>query len=84
MAPVRVGRDRKGLWCDCVNGPQPAPPKVSPDCTSDFAAASKDPLFWEDPGEERSLAVEDLARITYTFWKPVEIPIDVTVTVTAK
>jgi hypothetical protein len=34
--------------------------------------------------EAENLALEHLARITFTFWKPIEIPIDLTVEVTPK
>lgn len=90
----RLGRSgarlagKKESWCDCPSGPQPVQPKTSPTYISEFAVGKaievRQTREFEGLAEERPMKLDDYARITYTFWKPVEIPVDLTVTVTAR
>ena len=79
---------KKAAWCDCPDGPQPVRPRTSPAYISEFAVGKaievRQTREYEGAVEERPLKLEDYARITYTFWKPIEIPIDITVTVQTK
>jgi len=83
---------RKEHWCDCPSGPQPVIAPVAPALTNRFSVArnqvDKPTIFF--PGdaegliEEANLALKHLSEIRYTFWKPIEIPIDLTVVVSTK
>ena len=82
-----VRRTKKEHWCDCPNGPQPVVAPVAPVRIDRFSVGrdrSEDskvffPEAFDSIVEVENLALEHLARITFTFWKPIEIPIDFTV-----
>lgn len=77
-------------WCDCPTGPQPVRPATGRSYISEFRAnsviqniqykASSD----EEPIEFEPYTWADFSRLTYTFWKPIVIPIDLTVDVAVK
>jgi hypothetical protein len=42
------------------------------------------PTIFFPEEEDREIGLSDVKRINYTFWKPITIPIDLTVDVPAK
>lgn len=64
-------RPRSG-WCDCESGPVDPGPKRAPPRAYEYRAEA----------QTGDVPLEDVARITCTVWKPIEIPIDFTVELT--
>lgn len=84
------GKGDRKFWCNCPGGPTPILPRPEPERARAFGTRPNEaanPLESESaPGriDEWDLTLEHFARITYTFWKPIEIPIDLTVKVSPK
>jgi len=80
-------RAKKEHWCDCPGGPQPVAFSGAPVHVDHFSVGrngSEDskvffPEAFDGVVDVGDLALEHLARIDFTFWKPIEIPIDLTV-----
>jgi hypothetical protein len=87
-----VRRAKKEHWCDCPDGPQPVAAPVAPASIDRFSVGrdrSEDskiffPEAFDSLVEVENLSLEHLSKITFTFWKPIEIPIALTVTVLPK
>ena len=86
----QVRAPEKKFWCDCPLGPSPMPLAVEPQRVLEMVAGRRwdvDPVISSsEPGgvDESTLELKDYARITYTFWKPIEVPIDLTMEIPAK
>jgi hypothetical protein len=83
-------RETGDHWCDCPAGAQPVPGPAEPLGLSEFHLGRErihSPLAMQ-PGdahvEEDMIQLEHVSRITCTFWKPITLPIDVTVEVPAE
>ena len=81
----------KRHWCDCQDGPRPVVATIPGPRTTQFDVSRDLPdgrVFFLHDGvdclvNEERLALEHIARISYTFWKPIVIPIDLTIKVEA-
>lgn len=85
-----LGKGDRKFWCDCPQGPSPVLPRPEPEKVRAFGTRKReDPNAVEsesapDRVDEWNLTLEHIARITWTFWKPIVIPIDLTVKVSTK
>ena len=81
---------KKKHWCDCPNGPEPVVASPPPAQVVRFSVGrdvSEDSriLFAEAVDsvvDVDNLALEHVSKIEFTFWKPIVIPIDLTVELT--
>ena len=80
-------------WCDCPDGPTLYfPPGTESRVTARSVYRTVEAtisIFFPDANDgsavtDENLRLEHVSRINYTFWKPIEIPIDVTVKVPAR
>ena len=75
--PVRLS------WCDCPRGPEPPPPSPGSPRIHSFNITM--PIDWNatetdcNESADRPYTLADYASLKYTFWKPITLPIDVTV-----
>ena len=78
-------RAEKRFWCECPNGPTPFRPPPSPASTSEFSVSRAiEPMIFFPEEADKGIGLRDVKRITYTFWKPLELPTDVTIPLVAK
>lgn len=77
--------ERKAFWCDCPKGPRPARGKAKGPFVAEFAVQPPWDFGWgNDASTGPGVTLKDCTRLTYTFWKPIVIPIDFTTEVPAK